>query len=478
MKVLLVNPMTRNVTLSSPDLGLGYLSAALKRNGHEVSVLDCVNERLSLDQFGRRIAPLNFDVIGFKVFTTDILSVKKSVAVAKKCQPDSIFILGGAHPSVFPEQTMEYFQDAHYGFAGEAEEGLATLVNTLEKKQTETLVDIPGLIWRDGDRIRRNTPVLADNLDSLGSPDWNSIDPRIYPFQTFFFTKERVVAPLCMTRGCDYHCTFCTCRSVTGHKMRSHSPGYILNEIEFLSGNFGIKEFCFIDDNFLAFKNSIWHLCEELIRKKSKIHWSCFGVRLDLLDAETLKLMAAAGCFLFSTGIESGSQRILDHMNKRLTLEIVRKKLSLISSVTDIRVVGNFIIGYPEEKEEDIHKTIQFARSLPLAAANFYAFHPLPGTEIFQEFVSKKRIDADIDWDLSWSQDQIIYVPKEINSKKFLFLFVWAFFSFYGRPRIIFNLLRSGRSLGRLKYLFMRLASIVFQCCVGYKKCHKKCRDE
>ena len=109
MKVLLVNPITRNTSLSSPDLGLGYLARALEKENHEVDILDCVNLRLTFEKFEHYIAGIDFDVIGFRVFSTDLFSVKKSLSIVKKRRPDAKIILGGAHPSAFPEQTLQYF---------------------------------------------------------------------------------------------------------------------------------------------------------------------------------------------------------------------------------------------------------------------------------------------------------------------------------------------------------------------------------
>lgn len=471
MKVLLVNPLTRNMTLTSPDLGLGYLSTALKKDGHEVSILDCVNERLSFEKFSCRIKNNGFDVIGFKVFTSDLILVKKSISIAKQYYPNSVIVLGGVHPSVFPEQTLEYFHEADFAFCGEAENGLSALVNSFSVSHGIDMGNIPGLIWRRGGEIICNRPFFQDDLDSLGFPDWNSIDPRRYPFQTFFFSRSKNVAPLCMTRGCAYQCAFCTCHLVMGSKVRHHSAKYIIDEIELLKKDFGIEEFCFIDDNFLAFKESVIFLCQELIRKKIKVKWSCFGIRLDLLEGEILKLMEKSGCFLFSVGIESGSQRILDSMKKKLTLELIEQKLSLISTVTKIKVVGNFLLGYPGESVGDIKQTIRFARGLPIIAANFYAFHPLPGTEIYRDLVLAKEINEFIDWDSAGAlgQDSVIYVPKNIKIQTFLFWFCWALLSFYSRPKILLRLFTFMRSYSRFKYLFGRSASMAFGFIRGFK---------
>jgi len=459
MKVLLVNPITRNTSLSSPDLGLGYLARALEKENHNVDILDCVNLRLTFEKFEHHIAGSDFDVIGFRVFSTDLFSVKKSLLIVKKRRPDAKIILGGAHPSAFPEQTLQYFEEADFAIRGEAEKGLADLIRNFQDPDIVRKENISGLIWRESGEIKINSPVFPENLDSLGSPDWNLINPCNYPFQTSYLTKSKFVAPLIMTRGCPYHCTFCSCRSVTGHRIRFHSIPYIIEEIKFLKSNFGIKEICFIDDNFLVLRHLVIDLCEQIIKQKLDIKWSCFGIRLDLVDKDILSLMEKSGCYLLTVGIESGSQRILDHMKKKLTLDLIKEKITLINTTTHIKIIGNFILGYPMETEEDVYKTIRLAKTLPLYGANFFPFHPTPGTEIFDELMAEKELKA-INWELM-GQDRMPYIPKSISKQKFTWLFFLAFITFYMRPKIILNVFLATRSLERLKYIFYRIFRII-----------------
>ena len=459
MKILLVNPITRNISLSSPDLGLGYLATALKKENHQVDLLDCVNLKMTFKNFEDYIAGIHVDVIGFRVFSTDLISVKKSLSIVKNKLPDVKIILGGAHPSYFPEQTLQFFEEADFAIRGEAEKGLADLIRHLSKPDIIQRENIPGLIWRENGLIKCNAPFFTEDLDSLDFPDWNLINPCDYPFQTSYLTKSKIVAPLLMTRGCPYHCTFCAVRSISGYKIRSHSVSYIIEEIKFLKSNFGIKEVCFIDDNFLVFKNLIIDLCEQIIKQKLDIKWSCFGIRLDMIDEKILSLMEKSGCYLLTVGIESGSQRILDHMKKNLTLDLIEEKIKLIKTKTKINVIGNFILGYPMEKEEDIYKTINFAKSLPLYGANFFPFHPTPGTEIFDELIAKKEI-KDINWKLM-GLDIITYVPKGISKQKFTWLFFLAFIKFYMRPGIILNVLLATKSIEKLKYILQRIFKIM-----------------
>ncbi|MDI6743432.1 MAG: radical SAM protein, partial [Smithella sp.] len=348
------------------------MATALKRENYQVEILDCVNLRFTFKEFENYIANHDFDVFGFKVFSTDLLSVKKSLSIVRRKRPDVKLILGGAHPSYFPEQTLQHFEEADFAIRGEAEKGLVDLIKYLSNPDDIQLDNIPGLIWRTNGNIQCNAPVFPEDLDALGSPDWRLINPCDYPFQTSYLTKSRIVAPLIVTRGCPYQCTFCAVRSITGNKIRAHSASYIINEIKYLKSNLGINEICFIDDNFLVFKNLVIDLCEQIIQQKLDIQWSCFGIRLDMVDKDILDLMEKSGCYLLTVGIESGSQRILDHMKKNLTTDLIKEKIEFIRQETNIKIIGNFILGYPLEKEEDILETIRFAKALPLYGANFF----------------------------------------------------------------------------------------------------------
>lgn len=458
MNVLLVNPVNRNVCLSSPDLGLGYLAAALKRACHKVYILDCKNQQLTYKRFQDYLTCVDFDVIGMKIFSADLLSVKKSLEIIKKVHPKTVTVVGGAHPSIFPQQTLEYLPEADFGFRGEAEIGLVDLIDNLANPDVTRKTQIPGLIWRNKQEIISNPPIFLEDLDTLGMPAWSLIDPRDYHFQNYFFTKSRFVAPILMTRGCPFRCTFCVSSAIAGHKIRSHSVNYILDELKFLRLNFGIKEVCFIDDNFLVFKNSAKELCEQLIKQKIEIAWSCFGIRLDLINEDILSLMEESGCYMFLAGIESGSERILDHMQKKLSLQLIKEKINLINTKSRIKVIGNFILGYPQEDAEDIRKTIRFAKTLPLAAAHFGKFMLEPGTAIHKELADKREIGKDIHWDLVGALGRT-FVPRNISARKFSLLYHWAIISFYLRPKILFNVLRAIRSLRKLKHLFSRLRS-------------------
>ncbi len=265
-------------------MGLGYLAAALKKENHSVTIIDCINKRMSFQEFSNLISSSDFNVVGFKVFSSDLPSVKKSLRIVKLCNAKITTIVGGIQPSILPEETLKYLTEADFGFRGEAEVGLPELINNLPVLSTRDKERIPGLIWRNAGIIISNPQYFTENLDSLVMPDWELIHPRNYNNQNSFFTKSNIVAPLMVTRGCPYHCSFCSCQAVTGKRIRAHSINYIIDEIRMLYTKFNIREFSFIDDNLIANKEILRDLCLRMIEESIKIDWSCFGIRIDLLD--------------------------------------------------------------------------------------------------------------------------------------------------------------------------------------------------
>jgi len=209
-----------------------------------------------------------------------------------------------------------------------------------------------------------------------------------------------------------------------------------------------------VDDNFAAKKDLLREFCYRKIKENLKFIWSCYYIRLDLLDKDALKLMDESGCYTISVGIESGSQRILNDMNKRLNLERVKEKLYLIRDTTKIKVWGSFIIGYPTEEEIDIRRTIEFARSSPLVISNFFGFQPIPGTPIYDEMLTKETIRVDFE---KGGVDRKPYIPKNISPKKFFKLYRLAYISFYCRPKILFKILIDIRSFSQIKFLIIRM---------------------
>ncbi|MDD3521014.1 MAG: radical SAM protein [Actinomycetota bacterium] len=513
MNILLVRPVTNKMPIIIPNLGLGYLSSKLKKHGHSVTILDCAKLNYGYKDFRNFLNTKEFDIAGFQVFTCDFSSVQKMIDIVKEVNSNIITIAGGPHISGLPEHTMKTIRNLDYGFYGEAEIGIVkfcdyisgmtnnsgekeTILETRSEtynkgvtgagkeieteaktdtgkrtesgtgdntiRETVSLSEIPGLIYRNGNEVLVNERKATEDLDSLDFPDWESIDPNTYPHAPHgTFTKSLPAAPIITSRGCPYSCTYCGVKNNTGKRLRMRSPENIISEIELLIEEYGVKEIHIEDDNFTFNRERVVEFCNLLLDRNININWACpNGVRLDTLDEELLKLMEKAGCYSFAVGIESGSPRILKDMRRQVTIEKMREKIMLIANTTKIKMTGFLMAGYPTETIEDIKETIKFVNSLPLNRVQYSNFLPLPGTRIFDELLEKGEIDlGSLSWD-NFQDNAIIYSPPGIPQEELHKILKSAFYKFYFRPRIIINLLKEIHSFNQFKFVFARFIDI------------------
>lgn len=462
MKVLLVKPVSHKMPIVIPNLGLGYLAAQLKKAGHDVEILDCAKLGWSFEEFGRFLRNKRFDIIGVQIFTCDFSAAKLMLEMAREQNGKIVTVAGGPHVSGLPEDVMRSIPSLDYGFQGEAELGLPRLCDFVSGTAGVKLGDIPGLIYRQQGSVRVNARAIIDDVDSIGLPDWDLINPASYPVAPHgTFTRQLPVAPIITSRGCPYECTYCGVESLTGRRLRKRSPASIIAEIELLVSRFGVREIHIEDDNFTLDRNRVMEFCNLLIERKMGISWACpNGVRLDTLDAEVLRLMEKSGCYSFAIGIESGSPKILKDMHREMSLETMKEKIQLIASETNIRMTGFTIVGYPTESLEDIEKTINFTLDLPLSRVQYSNFLPFPGTKIFNKLLGDGLITlGNMDWD-SFQFNRVVYAPPGITPAILRAVMRKGFRKFYFRPKIIFGLLREIHSVEQFRTILKRVSDI------------------
>lgn len=458
LSVLLMKPYSVADELI-PPVGLGYLATAIRDN-HQVTLIDGIKEKLTLEKFKELITREKFDVIGIQIFTFHLNSIKGYISVAREILPSVKIIIGGPQPSCEPETIFNHLPNIDYAFRGEAELGLSKLLNLISgnKINNESLESVPGLIWRSGGNVIINEQAFVKNLDDLGFPAWDLIKPNTYPLSPHgAFFKNFPIAPITITRGCPFPCTYCAAHLISGKPIRTRSVGHVMKEIELLYNQYGIREIHIEDDNFTLNRNFVIEFCQELIKRKMDLSWACpNGIRLDTLDEEMLELMKKSGLYVVSVGIESGSPRILAAMKKRLTKEIIREKICLIRKV-GLEVIGFFIIGYPDETKKDILETFRFAEGLDLKRANYMIFHPYPGTPITKRLQAEGQLNIkDEDWPKFILAD-VAYSPPGISKDELKRLRRYGFLRFYLRPKILFKMLSEIKSPKHFLTVFQRI---------------------
>jgi radical SAM superfamily enzyme YgiQ (UPF0313 family) len=460
MRILLLKPYGRGYYVVQPNLGFGYLGAIMLECGHDVRILDSVKEGLSWDDFGRFIEKEHYDIIGIQMFTHEVPSVMKHVEIIRKKSPETLILLGGAHISGDPEGTMRMI-GADFGFVGEAEVGIERFMKLSrgDYRDHQLLSGIPNLVWRDGNEIVVNGRDCVMDLDDIGYPAWHLMPPASYPTSPHgSFCRSPPVAPVIASRGCPFQCTFCAGKMVTGSRLRYRSIKNVIDEIVMLHEKYGVNEIHIEDDNFTFKKEYVMEFCKEVLKLPFKLSFALpNGVRIDTLDEELLVLMEKAGFYSIAIGIESGSNRILKLMRKRLTTELIREKVDLIKRRTGMNITGFFMMGYPGETKEEVLETIEFAKSIRIDKASFTHVMPLPGTELWD--VYKRRV-KDIDW-INFFSYRIVEGLSDIPLEDLRRLHQKAIVEFYSRLRIILGLLSEIKTLNQIGVLARRAKTIL-----------------
>ena len=363
MKVLLISPMSESHYFV-PTVGLGFLATALRKNNFNVGLIDGVKSRLTVEKLSRIILKNKPDVIGISFFSCDFSIIKEYVNKIKEINKETIVILGGPHITGVKEQIFEDFENIDFAFAGETETNFPIFLRKVDRK--EDYSDTPGLIWKEEKKIKSNPIYLEENLDDLGLPAWDLMDPRTYPKapQGAVF-RNWPIGAIMTSRGCPYQCTYCAGKLTTGQKIRKRSIDSIMKEVDLLYNKYGVREIHIIDDTFTTDRDLVKGFCQGIKEKGFKISLTFpNGVRLNNLDEEILSLLKETGCYAMSVGVESGNEKILRDMKKALTLNLIEEKTKLIKKY-NMDINGFFIIGYPTETKETILDTIKFSKKLP-----------------------------------------------------------------------------------------------------------------
>jgi len=416
-------------------LGLVTLAAITRANGWLTEIVDPAALKWTYEKTAEEIVSRSPKYIGITATTIAIHNAARLASEIKKRRKDIVIINGGPHISSLPEDTLNRFPQFDIGVVGEGDVTIVELLKALQ--ESNSLREIEGLVIRDnGKVIRTSSRSLFSELDSLPYPAWDLLPflPRYYrPAANCFYRLPS--SGLVTSRGCPGKCTFCD-RTISGNKLRMYSTKYLMNMVEHLYFNYGIRDMIFHDDNFITFRTRLYEFCEMLRLKGFKLSWSCTA-RVDMVNPKLLKMMKQAGCWQIAYGIESGSQEILDFLRKGITLEQIKDALRWTKEAGIINR-GYFMIGVPNENIRTIRQTIDFLLKLELDDFHMSMFAPHPGTELISTIDKYGILDNDWRKFGGWHP---VFIPRDLSKEKLVYYHKLAFRKFYLRPRIILRYL-------------------------------------
>lgn len=459
MKILFINPPYENFSGikdsagRSIPLNLAYLASYTRKHVDcSLSVLDAEAFGLSFAEIRKELKRRGPDIICITCPTPAFNHVVKIAKIAKGLDPAVSVVVGGSHPTTFPDGTVD-IPEIDFAVRGEGEATFVELVKAIGSGK-DSFDHIAGLAYKYGKKvvITKERELIAD-LDTIPFPARDLFNLDIYYSATTKKVSKYKSTSIMTSRGCPFNCIHCISKLVWKRTVRYRSVGNLVDEIEECVKRYGIQEFNFYDDTFTINKKRVIDVCREIRRRRLKIAWICFA-RVNTIDLEMVREMKKAGCKKISFGIESGSQRILDIMRKNATLEMARKAVRVVNEV-GMEVHASFMLGNVGETRKTLRQTIDFAKSLDLDHATFFITAPFPGTDLYDIAKEKGFITDKTRWEdfAPITVSAPVLVQGNISQSELVLWQKRAFREFYFRPKMIWKKFVGIGSLSDLKML-------------------------
>jgi len=375
--------------------GLLTLAAEATSRGHKVRVLNL--SAMPYAEVVEVVRRLDADVFGMSCWTANRRGVGYVADLIRSFHPSAHVVIGGPHATPFAREMLEHHASIDTVSRGESE---ATFIELLERLERGAPTEgIPGTAFRKGDQVE-----LGPSRKSMASLD------QLTPPQAYFATHIVMTS-----RGCPWACTFCGAETTWGRGFRAHSTPYVIAALEQALERLPVRMVQIKDDTFTANRKRVLELCREIRARDLRFLWSC-DTRVDVLDEELLIEMRRAGCQRLSLGVESGSDRILSNIDKKITAREIRDAALLAKSV-GIQVRFYMMLGNRGETEQTFRETLAF---LEEAKPHQYVFSCLsiyPGTRDFQDAVAAGWLDPKLYFEGDFQELKVPYDADERTTR-------------------------------------------------------------
>jgi anaerobic magnesium-protoporphyrin IX monomethyl ester cyclase len=379
-----------------PPLGTLYAAGVMRQKGYEVSLLDTMfaygPEEL-IPALQKKVP--DFFVLyddGFNYLTKMCLTNMREAAFEMMKfarQKGCAVIVSSSDATDHFEQYLD--EGAHFIIIGEAEQTLAEITNAVSTDQTEWM-NIPGIAYRqNGATIKTIKRQVLKELDELPLPAWDIL--AIEPYQKMWLKNKNYFSlNMATTRGCPFKCNWCA-KPIYGNRYNSRSPQHVVAELKMLKEKFNFDHIWFCDDIFGLKPGWVKEFADLLEKEKLSFRFK-IQARADLLLQEDyIKDLARAGCENIWMGAESGSQKILDAMDKGTKVEQIFEATELLKK-NNIHPSFFIQFGYPGETSDDIQKTIAMINKLLPYEIGISVSYPLPGTVFYENVKTQLRDKA------------------------------------------------------------------------------------
>ena len=459
MKIFLINPSHGEVygKLTPPDhphLGLAYIAAVLEAERHAVRIIDIDAEALTHENLGKIIGSEKPDMVGITATTPVFYSALKMAEIVRK-NSSAYTVIGGIHATLMPVECAESsFID--FVVVGEGEKTIIELVNSILNKSD--FANIKGLTYKKGKEIIQNEarePI--QDLDAIPFPARHLFKNQKY---TYPDALRYPASPIITSRGCPGNCTFCTAKFLHGKRFRCRSAENVLDEIESLIKDYGVREIHIWDDNFITNRNRVFAFRDGIIKRNINVLFSFpNGIRADFINRDILKALRDFGTYSVAIGVESGNQNILDMIQKGIKLEQIENAFKLAKEMK-LETWGFFLLGLPGEDKNTMKDTIDFAIKLDPDIAKFHVLKPFPKSVVYEQ-LKEQGLIVDENYIHYGIHTKPVHRLPDVSQEELLEWQQKAYRRFYMRPSKILKEIMRLKSWNRMKLNFVTGMSVL-----------------
>ena len=384
MKILLISANNETKPYPVAPIGAVYIAKVLKNKGHDVSILDLCFVEEDLDAIEDSLKRFIPDVIGISIRNIDNLTYNKSIFYLPRIKSIVDFIknnssvpvaVGGSGFSLFPEEVLKYLK-LDTGIIGEGESAFSLFVDAVS--DGGDIYNIPNLCY------------IKDGEFKLNGMQYNQINHR--PDRSLLSNRKYLelggMANIQSKRGCPFKCTYCTYPRIDGSILRLREPEDVVEELKEMADSYSTDYVFFVDDIFNFPEDHAVAICEEMIKNKLKIDWTCFATPKDMTP-KFARLMKRAGCKGVEFGSDAGSERTLKGLGKHFTIDDIAYAAECCKGV-DLPNAHYIIIGGPEENDSTLEETFNLFGKITLTAVI-----ALIGLRIYPNTLLQKRAIED-----------------------------------------------------------------------------------
>lgn len=460
LDLLLVNPggrgqisggLASSFSGIEPPLWCGLIAAFVREYGYSVKIIDSEAENWSPEYTAKKIADYNPFLAGIIVLgsnpsaasTPKMTATYELLTTLKKKAQHTKTILGGLHPSALPEQTLRE-EKPDFVFQGEGFYTILELLNTLKRNKETKDCKIEGLWYMKNNRVISNGwGKLVQNLDELPLVAWDLLPMEKYRAHNWHcfdhIDQRKPYAVIYTSLGCPFNCTYCNIHTMYNGRpgIRFRSPKRVVEEIDFLVKNYKVKNIKILDEIFVLRENRVTEFCDLIIQRGYNLNIWAYA-RIDTVNEKLLMKMKQAGINWLAYGIESGSKKVRDGVNKGNFGQDKIKKAIEMTKAAGIYTIGNFIFGLPDDDFETMQDSLNLAKELNLEYVNFYSTMAYPGSQLYED-VLKKGIKLPETWHgySQYSEDTLPLPTKHLTSAEVLRFRDNAFKEYYKNPKYI-----------------------------------------